>query len=236
MPALDAKARFRADVPRDLLLSLVEGLRDARSQAARNASLVGLDGRAATELTGYQTHKVFEKKLIRLASSRGSGAIDGGFFPGTTLRCYQGLGMFGSVLIARASIFESRALPPQCATRINGSTINWPYSRQGELLGRDPGDDLKMFALLLTCRDKEVRGKFYEVAIGAIEPDYAGFIFYENVESFIAGYDEVAPEPVDGSGSTASSPFNLVLRNPSKPFEGGETPQPPDEEGGGTQP
>lgn len=234
--SLDVKARFRADVPRRALLDIVEATRAARSQAAKNAALVGLTGRAATALTGYQTHKVMEKRLAALALAYGGLSLDGGLFPGTTLRGFQVLAKFGGVLIARASIVESRALPTRCATRINGSTINWPFSGQRGLFPQDPGADPQMFALLVTCRDKEVRGKFHELAIALIEPDYSGYILYEDADSFIAGYDAG-----EGHASTTGTPpmppssgsFNIILRNPSKPFEGGESPKQPDEEGDG---
>ena len=159
--------------------------------------LLGLSGRAASEVTGYQTHKVVERKFAAVAAAHRGTSIDGGVFPGTALRNFQMLAVFGSVLIARATIGEVRALPKQCASRVNGSTINWPFSGQEGLFPPEPLDDPAMFALLLTCKDKEVRGRFHEIALGVIEPDHSGFIFYEFADSFISSYRS------DGSDETS---------------------------------
>jgi hypothetical protein len=235
LAALDAKARFRAKVPRDAMISLGEGVRAIRSSAARRALQIGLIGRSATEVTGYETHKVMERKLASIAAAYGGTSREGGFFPQTELRNFQMLADFGSVLIARASIVEVRALPPRCTTRTNGSELNFPYSHQDDLFRPPMSDEPPMFALLLTCRDKEVRGKYHEVAIAVIEPDYSGFIFYEDVDTFIAGYtkgSESADDPTSETDTAAPDGFQIKLRDVKKPFEGGEHPQLPEEESG----
>jgi hypothetical protein len=235
LPALDAKARIRASVPRPALIDYSDTVRAVRSSAARHAVQVGLEGGSATQLTGYEAHKVFERKLRGIAIAHGGGSQDGGFFPDTTLRNFQVLAQHGCVLIARATIFEVRALPSACTSRRNGSSLNWPYSRQEGLFPRERSDDPTIFALLLTCRDKELRGKYHEVAIGVIEPDYSGFIFYEDVDSFIAGYIEIAGghvDPTDGTDAATGDGFHIKLRDVKTPFEGGEHPRLPEDESG----
>ena len=238
MAALDAKALFRANVPRNALIDLVEGVRAIRSAAAQHASRLGLQGSAATQLVGYETHKVMESKLKRVADAYNGASQDGGCFPGTELRCHQMLATWGPILIARASIREARALPTSCATRKNGSSLNWPYSKQTEMGFRHPADDPPMFAMILTCRDIEVRGKFHEIAIAAMEADCSGFIFYESADTFIAGYG--APDAMsDGSSGTSPTPpsgppLPMQLRGDvKKPFEGGEHPKEDGEGRGG---
>jgi hypothetical protein len=237
--ALDAKARFRASVPRHALIDLVDTVKAVRSSAARHAFQVGLEGGSATQLTGYEAHKVFERKLRRIAAISGGDSQDGGLFPGTELRNFQVLARFGSVLLARASIFEVRALPSACTTRKNGSSLNSPFSHQEELFSLERGDDPTMFALLLTCRDKEVRGRYHEVAIGLVEPDYSGFIFYEVADSFIAGYGtsgasgETSKDEMTARGAPQ---LDIKLRNVKTPFEGGERPPDQSEEEEGSTP
>lgn len=233
--AFDATARFRTNVPRHALIDLVDTVKAVRSSAARHALQVGLEGGSATQLTGYEAHKVFERKLPRIAITSGGESQDGGLFPGTELRNFQMLARFGSVLLARASIFEIRALPSACTTRRNGSRLNSAFSHQEELFSREWGDDPTMFALLLTCRDKEARGRYHEVAVGAVEPDYSGFIFYEDADSFIAGYGALGAggytsEP--GTAARGTPKLDIKLRNVKTPFEGGEQAPPSEEEGG----
>ena len=232
LSALDPKARFRAAVPRNALIDISESVRTARSSAAKRALFLGLQGGAAAQLTGYEAHKVMELRLAAIARSYGGAPFDGGLFPRTSLRNFQMMADFDGVLIVRASIVEVWALPTRSTTRVNGSTLNWPYSKQTELYPREHSVDPPMLALLLTCRDKEVRGRYHEVAIAAMEPDHGGFIFYENVDSFIAGYEshdsgDATPDKIPTS--RPQGPLPMTLRNPRVPFVGGEHPDVPDD-------
>jgi hypothetical protein len=76
----------------------------------------------------------------------------------------------------------------------------------------------------LTCRDRHDVGKFHEVAVAVIESDFSGFAFYEEIDSFIAGYGEghASAEKDKAPAPDGPAPLGIELRKDVKPFIGGE--------------
>lgn len=217
---------IRADVPRDVLIDLADAARASRKLAGEHALGMGLAGKSANRIAGMAAHELMELRLCELTEAAGGLVLEGGCFPGTTLRSYQSLCRYGRVLIGKASISEIGALPNPNMTRANGAKLNVPYGSQTYLEGLEPQAPTEdvVYMLLLTCRDRNDVKSLAEVAIGVLEPDCSGFVMYQKVDRFLGSYD-AAPVVRDPSGDRprSATPAGLSLKPIAAPFVGGET-------------
>jgi hypothetical protein len=203
-------------------------VRLCRSEAGYYPKSVGLNGSRAARVIGYAAHELTEHRLAALADRFGGLVINGSHFPGTELRSYQVVAHYGRVLLGRATIADRRELPTRNITRSNGASLNRPFTLKPELPGLLPAPavDSVLYALLLTCRDRRDASKLFEVAIGIIENDFSGFIFYQEIDQFIAGYEDHESKPVRSAAKVETQPIGLELRKGVQPFVAPENPSP----------
>ena len=192
---------------------------------------MGLTGKAAARTVGYATHEITEDRLIQMGVVQGGIVIQGSCFPGTQLRNYQVLVEYGSIVVGKATIAEVGELPTKNLTRANGVTLNRSYAEQLELPSfsqaveaRVDSSDVPMYVTILTCRDRNNLSGLHEVAVAVIDASFESFIFYDEIDSFIAGYDAASDEGSWATGSVEApmQPIPLQVRKDVKPFVGGE--------------
>jgi len=227
MSADDVKRIIREDVTKSQLIDIADTLRSTRKTAGQHASAMGLAGRSASRIAGFGAYELQNIHLPALTIAHGGTVIDGENFPGTELRTYQPISQFGRTLIGKASIPDPGELPTQNLTRANGAKVNVKYATTGYLFGCEPAAPTEdvIYVLLLTCRDRHDPEAYAEVAIAALEPDFSGYIFYELLDAFVAGYADGSAESTGDVPATPIAPdFGLALRKGVSLFQGSETP------------
>lgn len=190
----DFKRRLITTLPRHLVLDLFD-MATARTLKAHELVRDGTDlrGRSARALEGQARFRLMEKGFQDVCEQYGAIALDGGVIPGTDLRFFQPFMRFGGVgpgvVLGFASMPSRKELPTKNQSRASGVSLNYYLTPRLDLDGKGPkpGD---IFVLFLVARDPGRAGKVEEVAIGIIDAKYAGYLFYEAVENFIAGYVE----------------------------------------------
>jgi len=186
---------------------------------------MGLAGRFALQIAGFGAYAIQNKRLPDLTLLQGGHVIEGQNFPGTELRSYQPICRYGRVLVGKASIQDPGELPSQNITRANGATVNVKHGSTACFPGfgpKPPVEDV-IYALLLTCRDRNDPERYTHVAIAVLEPDFSGFIFYESLDTFIAGYGDAGEENSGNTGAVAAGPLpGLALKKGVVPFQGTE--------------
>ncbi|WP_314964137.1 hypothetical protein, partial [Bradyrhizobium cosmicum] len=77
-----------------------------------------------------------------------------------------------------------------------------------------------IFAALLVARDRERAGKIEEIAVGVIESNYEGFLYYETLDSFLAGEGDVDPnvQPPTPIGPPEAEQPQVTLKKVVKLF------------------
>lgn len=225
MVADAVKRIIREDVKKGELIDAADLLRSTRKTAGEHASAMGLAGRAALRIAGFGAYEIQTKLLPELTQLQGGVVIEGENFPGTDLRSFQPICRYGRVMFGKASIPDPGELPTQNVTRGNGAKVNVRHGTAEFLPGLAPPAPTEdvVYVLLLTCRDCNDPEKYQHVAIAALEPDFSGYIFYESLDGFIAGYGEEEA----GSGAPAASapaPLGLELKKGVAPFQGSEAP------------
>lgn len=226
MAADTVKQILREDVTKDQLIDVADLLRSTRKTAGEHAGAMGLAGRAALRIAGFSAYEIQTKMLPELTLLQGGIVIEGENFPGTELRSFQPICRYGRVLFGKASIPDPGELPTQNVTRGNGAKVNVRHGTAEFLPGLAPPAPTEdvIYALLLTCRDRNDPAKYLHVAIAVLEPDFSGFIFYESLDGFIAGYGEGKAGGVTHGATTgpAPTPLGLELKKGVAPFQGSE--------------
>ncbi len=132
------------------------------------------------------------------------------YLPGTELQIHQPFQLMGSVLVGIAMHSERGKLPPPNKSRTHAVQLNMFATLHLDLPITTP--DKILFVLVLVERDRENPGAIASIDIAVIDPSYDHFIYYEKLETFVAGYESTAPEP-------AKKPLPIKLKNPPKEFE-----------------
>lgn len=220
------KARVVDCLPRELLIDLLDA---AEARARQAYELVrdntDLKGRSARGLEGQARFRLMEKGFQDACEARGGLPLEGDVIPGSDLRYYQPFMRFGGdapgVLLGLASMPAHRELPTKNRSRLAGVTLNYRLTPRLDLDddGRSakPGD---IFVLLLFARDPSRSGRLEEVAIGVIDSEYQGFLFFETVETLMAAYASSSSE----EDSAQDGPPLVSLKKTPKPFRPPEQP------------
>lgn len=228
MSADDVKRIIREDVTKSQLIDIADTLRSTRKTAGQHACAMGLEGRSASRIAGFGAYELQNKLLPELAVAQGGIVINGENFPGTELRTYQPISRFGRILIGKASIPDPGELPTQNLTRKNGAKVNVKHATTGYLFGCEPVGSTEdvIYVLLLTCRDRNDPESYEEVAIAVLEPDFSGYICYDTLDAFIAGYGTTESGVGPGApAAPAAAALGLTLKKGVAPFHGSETPE-----------
>jgi hypothetical protein len=225
MAADRVKRIIREDVDKDKLIDIADLLRSTRKTAGEHAGAMGLAGRQALRIAGFSAYELQAKLLPELTLGQGGVVIEDDNFPGTELRSFQPICRYGRVLFGKASIPDAGELPTRNVTRSNGAKVNVLLGSATFLPGLEPAAPTEdvVYVLLLTCRDRNDLARYQHVAIAALEPDFSGFIFYESLDHFIAGYGEICSEiGTHGATSPATASLGLELKKGVTPFQGSE--------------
>lgn len=226
MSAENIPALIRVNVSKDQMIDLASLFPECRRDAAKAVEVTPLVGKARARVVGYASHEITEQRLAEVIQLHEGRVIEGQAFPGTKLRNYQVLGVYGRVLIGKASIVEAGALPTRNLTRSNGAKFNRSFSKKADIPGLfvPPPDGGFLYVTFLTCRDRYDMGKFHEIAVTVIESDFSGFAFYEEIDAFIASYGEGSGDALTPSAPAPDGPqpLSIELRKDVKPFIGGE--------------
>lgn len=224
MAADTVKRIIRDDVGKDKLIDVADLLRSTRKTAGEHAGAMGLAGRQALRIAGFGAYEIQTKLLPELTLLQGGFVIEDDNFPGTELRSFQPICRYGRVLFGKASIPDPGELPTRNVTRSNGAKVNVPHGTAAFLPGLEPPAPTKdvVYVLLLTCRDRNDPARYQHVAIAALEPDFSGFIFYEPLDQFIAGYGEIDSGTATGATTPAAASLGLELKKGVPPFQGSE--------------
>lgn len=186
--------------PRDLLLSLEDGL---RAEALKAHEIVrdhsGLkDKRRARAGEGQLRFRMMEERFEEICQGYGGQLLDGGVIPTTDLKVFQPFVRFEvkgqGVIFGMAAMPEPKTIPSKNKSRIAGVSLNYYLTPRLDFDTVEPkiGD---IFVLLLVSRNRERAGQIEEIAIGIIDSKYENFLFYEPLDKFLSDYIEkpVAP-------------------------------------------
>lgn len=232
------RIRLRAILSRDLLIDLEDRLRAESVKAyemIRDHS--GLTRKRAREAEGQARFRMCEQGFEDVCALQGGHLLEGSVIPMTDLKIYQPFMRFEQeshgVILALATMPETGSLPVKNKSRLAGVTINYDLSLRLDLDGTGPkvGD---IFAVLLVSRDRERAGKIEEIALGVIESNYEGFLYYEPLDGFLADTVEVEPDddrPAPPAEVVTAAP-QVTLKKVMTPFVPPEAPKPDEEEGG----
>jgi hypothetical protein len=227
----DIKCRLITALPRHLVLDLLD-MAVARTLKAHELVRDGTDlsGRGARALEGQARFRLMEKGFQVVCEQHGAVALEGGVIPNTDLRFFQPFMRFGGseagVVLGFASMPARHEMPVKNQSRAAGVSLNYHLTPRLDLddQGPKPGD---IFVLFLVARDPGRAGKIEEVAVGVIDAEYAGYLFYEPVETFVAGY----ATPTEVTDADAR-PELVRLKTKRKQFKPPEVPDPKDKAGG----
>lgn len=222
----DLKSQLMTHLSRDFLIDLYDM---AGAQALKAFEGVrdhfGLDEKRARELVGQARFRMLEKGFVDVCEIHGGQLLPDGVIPGRGVRAFQPFMRFGNeapgVVLGIASMPMAKELPNKNQSRSAGVLLNdflTPQLDLGDVTVK-PGD---IFVLFLFARDRGRPGMIDEVAIGIIDADYKAYLFYEPVDSFLAGYAPTpAPEPVPKEPGIDCAPLVRLRpgRNAFKPPE-----------------
>ena len=224
----DIKRRLLSALPRHLVIDLLD-MAAARTLQAHELIRDGtdLDGRSARALEGQARFRLMEKGFQTVCEGHGGIALEGGVIPNTDLRFFQPFIRFGGaepgVVLGLASMPARHELPAKNQSRNAGVSLNYHLTPRLDLddTGPKPGD---IFVLFLVARDPARAGKLEEVAIGIIDAEYASYLFYEPLETFIAGYADGGEGGDAGDGEPP--PALVTLKRRRQPYKPPEDPDP----------
>lgn len=218
------KSIIRADVTKEQLDAVVDLLKATRNTAGVQAKAMGLEGRSALRIAGFGAYELQSRRLPELGRAHGATVVEEGCFPGTELRIFQPIIQYRRVLFGKASIPDAGELPARNVTRVNCAQMNARHGKVSYLPGMGPtlpSEDL-VHVLLLTARDRNDATAYADIGIGAIEPDFSAFIFYESLPKFIDGYDSLGADRPAPKHPTGHGSLGLVLKDGVAPFQGSE--------------
>ncbi|WP_156918186.1 hypothetical protein [Bradyrhizobium sp. Cp5.3] len=232
------RSRLRTVLSRNLLIDLEDRI---KAEALRAHEVVrdgfeGLTPLRARGLEGQARFRSCEQGFEDVCSLHGGHLLEGGVMPKTDLRIHQPFMRFEhegqGIILALASMPATGALPAKNKSRLAGVSVNYELSLRLDFDGTGPkiGD---IFVALLVARDRDRAGKIEEIAVGVIESNYEGFLYYEPLNSFLAGEDGVAPDvppPTPIAPPEAEQP-QVMLKKVMRPFVPPEAPTVNKEEG-----
>lgn len=215
-------ALIRSEIPRSVMLDHAEAPGAARKMAAASARALGLSGLAARRSTGFDAHLVMEQRLIELCQNAGGVVVEGRVFPGTELKLHQPLTRYGRVLLGRATIHERRGLPSANVTRRNGAQLNRCLT--GDLFDPETDSEAPFHVLVLTLPDFHDIEKIAATYIAVISPIFDSALLMEEIDDFIAGYDEgaITSELATVRTGVEVVDFGLAARKGVAPYAGEE--------------
>lgn len=235
----EIRRRLRTVLLKDLMIDLEDHLRaDAlKAHQVIRDGFEGLTPLRARALEGQARFRICEQGFEDVCRLHGGHLLDGGIIPKTELKIFQPFMRFEhegqGVILALASMPEAGLLPTKNKSRLAGVTINFDLSLRLDFDGKGPkiGD---IFAVLLVARDRERAGKIEEIALGLIESNFASFLFYEPLDTFLSETMD-APEPTEDSSEVEQPTVpQVTLKKTVKPFIPPEAPK-SEQEGDGSK-
>lgn len=220
----EIEQRILASLPRELVVDLLDVAVSRAREAFDLVRKTDLGARSARALEGQARFRLMEKGFQDSCEQHGGVRLDGDVVPGTELRYYQPFMRFGSsepgVLLGLASMPARSELPTKNRSRLAGVTLNYSLTPYLDLDGKgtspQPSD---VFALLLFARDPTRAGHIDEVALGAINGGYSGYLVYKSIESFLTGYN------ADATSATEEPTAQVTLKKVRKAFKAPEAPE-----------
>lgn len=222
---------------KDLVIDLEDRIRaEARKAFEMVRDRSGLDKRRARSLEGQARFRMTEQGFEEVCALHGGHELDGGVMPGTDLKVFQPFMRFEvggkGVILGLASMSEPKAIPPKNKSRLAGVVLNYNLSPRLNFDGKGAkvGD---IFALLLIGRDREKAGQIETIAIGVVNSKYESYLFYEPLDMFLSGHDDLPVSKPDGTTAPTEQPNVIVsLKKHIRRFVPPEAIEPEKEEDG----
>lgn len=219
MPHSSLKHLMLRALTKDMLLNLEDGLKaealNAHEVAKVHSGLKNIRRIRSTE--GVLRFNKMEERFEEVCKEHGGKALEGGVIPNTDRKTFQPFFRFEAggqgFIFGLAMMPEPKTLPHKNKSRAAGVSINHylvPSLFDDE--GPKRGD---IFVLLLVSRDRTRAGFIEEIAIGVIDSKYESFLFYEPLDKFFSGEEEVTSTPP--SDPTPPSP-PVSLKKAITPF------------------
>lgn len=215
------KNLLRKALTKNLLVDLEDGL---RAEALKAFEIVrdhtGLDKKRARESEGQLRFRMMERRFEEVCKMHGGALLDGGVIPSTDLKVFQPFMRFEvdgqGIILGLAAMPEPKALPQKNKSRLAGVRLNYHLTPRLALdeSGPKSGD---IFVLLLVSRHRERAGQIEEVAIGIIDSKYETFLFYETLDTFLAGHAD-APVVPSQPDAPPPAPATVALKKRVTPF------------------
>ncbi len=215
-------------LPRHMLLDLMDmTVARARETHELIRDKTPLKGKSARGAEGQLRFRMLEEGFQRICESYGGRLVENCLVDGADMRFHQPFMRFGGekagMILGLASMPTKTEMPNKNKSREAGVSLNYHVSPRLELDGSDPkpGD---VFVLFLAARNPGAPGEIAEIAIGVIDSDYSGYVFYEPIETFMARYAQPA--------ETESKPETKLvkLKTSGKAFRPPEAPEEQDNE------
>lgn len=212
MPHSSLKRLMLRALTKDMLLNLEDGLK-AETLNAREITKVhsGLKNiRRIRSAEGVLRFNKIEERFEEVCKEHGGKALGGGVIPNTDRKIFQPFFRFEAegqgFIFGLAMMPEPKTLPHKNKSRAAGVSINRHlvpslFDDEGPKMG-------DIFVLLLVSRDRTRAGFIEEIAIGVIDSKYETFLFYEPLDKFFSGEEEVHSTP-PADPTPPSSPISL---------------------------
>jgi hypothetical protein len=203
---------LRSQIGRQFWLDVLK-LLVARAKAAHKITNIickGYRPRRVGIVRGTIRFNAYEDGVEKLGGEYAAQNLLQQYLPGTELQVFQPFQLMGSVLVGVAMHSERGKLPPPNKSRKHAVQLNMFATLHLDLPVTTP--EKILFVLVLVERDRENPGAVASVDIAVIDPSYDHFIYYEKLETFVAGYEVSAPAP-------AAKPLDIKLKHPPKEFE-----------------
>jgi len=194
------KRQLMLALTNSLLLNLEDDLRAVALKAHEVVrDHTGLkDRRRARGGEGQLRFRMMEERFEEICQAHGGKLLDGGVIPTTDLRVFQPFVRFEvehqGIIFGLAATPEPKTLPPKNKSRAAAVSLNYHLTPRlaFDETGPKAGD---IFALFLVSRHRERAGQIEEIAIGVIDSQYASYLFYEPLDSFLSGHADTPPVP-----------------------------------------
>jgi hypothetical protein len=181
-------------LPKDFILDLEGRIRAEALKAFEVVrDHVPLNPKRTREAVGQLRFRMQEQGFQDVCQQHGASLIEGKL--SDDLPIYQPFARFSGdgfgIILGFATMPEAHKVPARNISRSSGVTLNYNIAPRLDFDGSEP-KPTDIFVMFLVSRDPARPGFVEEVAIGVIDAEYKGFLHYEPMSDFLAGYADIA--------------------------------------------